>query len=261
MVNSHLATPTMRTPLPLLLALCLLATTAAADTRFRLCTLDQPFYPYTMPDGSGQLQYLLREASKGLPLQFKNYTAPRRRCLEDLKAGRAEGVVGAFAPERQAYAAFPLREGRLDESQALAVTRFLLYRLPGSRSQWDGSGFTQLDGKAIGVQRGFVHVDKLRASGAALDDGASSTEQNFDKLLLGRLAGVVTLEEEARRLLQGRFAGKIEAVEPPFDRTVLYLLVARPLYARQPELIEHYWQAIRAMRHSPAFKQYLQQYR
>lgn len=233
----------------------------AAPLPFRLCTLDQPFYPYTMPDGSGQLQQLLRLAVRGLPLQLSNPTAPRKRCLEGLRSGQYEAAIGTYALERNEYAAYPPSGARPEEGFALAVTRFVIYRRTGSETSWDGQHFSGLNGKAIGVQLGFSLSEKLRASGAALDEGARTAEQNFDKLQLGRLAAAIVQATEAEQLLAGRFAGKIEAIEPAFERIVLYLLVARPFYQAQPGLTEQLWQNIRSTRASLAYQKYLQQYR
>ena len=93
-----------------LLALSLAAglTAGSQAAPFRLCTLDQPFYPYTLPDGSGQTQVLLRRAAQSIGLAFDNHAAPRRRCLEELRTGQADGAVGAWIAEREAYAAYPL---------------------------------------------------------------------------------------------------------------------------------------------------------
>ncbi|GAB3267520.1 substrate-binding periplasmic protein [Chitinimonas naiadis] len=241
------------------LGLCALVTEAAVP--FRVCTLDVPFYPHTLPNGKGQLQHLLRRAARTMPLQFENHVAPRRRCLDELKNGQTEAIIGAWIGEREAYAAFPMRNGALDEAQALTVTRFMLFRRKGSTSSWDGGQFSGLGNGLIGVQLGFVHVAKLQATGAPYDDGARSAVQNLEKLRLGRLAGVIAMEEEAGQLVQNRYRDVIEAVEPPFDRTVLYLMVARPFYEQNRELVERYWQAIRSERESAGFRQYLQQYR
>lgn len=229
---------------------------------FRLCTLDQPFYPFTMPDGSGQTQVLLRRAAQSLSLSVENHVAPRRRCLEELRTGQADGAVGAWIVEREAYAAYPLQNGQPDEARSLAITRFLVYRRPGSAISWDGQRFQGLaTAQQIGVQQGFVHVAKLQATHAAYDDGARTGAQNLEKLRLGRVVAAIAQEEEVASLLQGRYRGQIEALETPFDSTVLYLMVARTFYEQNRDLTERYWQAIRTERESASYQKYLQQYR
>ncbi|QNM95888.1 substrate-binding periplasmic protein [Chitinimonas koreensis] len=246
--------------LPLLaLGLAALAAPAsAADAPLRLCTLDRPFYPYTMPDGSGRLQYLAQLGARQLQLPLTNYTAPRKRCLDDLQRGNAEAVFGAFSAERLPYAVYPMRGDQADESYALATARFMVYRRAGSRVEWDGSRFSGLDGRPLGVQLGFIHSAKVQALGVPYDDGARTARQNFDKLRLDRVAAVLAAEEEARGLTA---PGEFEALPVPFDRTVLYLIVARSYYQQDPRRIDKLWRTLRELRESPEYKQYLSQYR
>jgi hypothetical protein len=72
----------------------------------RLCTLDQPFPPHTMPDGSGVAQVLLRHAARAEGITIENSVAPRLRCIAQLKSGEVDGVLAAFLPERVEYGVF-----------------------------------------------------------------------------------------------------------------------------------------------------------
>ncbi|MDN3921224.1 substrate-binding periplasmic protein [Roseateles violae] len=231
--------------------------TAAPPIALRLCTADQPFYPFTLPDGRGRHQHLLRLAAGQLRLQLINYTAPRPRCLQDLRSGHADAAVGLYAEDRLSYAAYPLDAGgRVDPQRGLGPIRFMVYRRRGSAVGWDGQRFDKLGGGSVGVQAGYVYGPRLAALGVPIDDRGVGAEQLMLKLERGRNEAVIMQEEEGQRLLDQRFAASLEQLEPPFDVEMLYLLVARSFQAAHPQLVERYWRAIAAARQSPAYQQY-----
>ncbi len=244
-----------------LLLWCGVAVAGTPVATLRLCTLDKPFPPYTMPDGSGQTQELLRRAAKALSLAVSNITAPRARCLAYLESGTVDGLVASYLPERMKLGRFPMNDEGADPARALGYPRFLVYRQRGSAVQWDGKAFTGLDGKPVGVQYGFVMGPMLKALGVAADDGAMTTEQNLGKLALGRVSAAVALENEAQPLIAKAFAGKVEPLAVPFVISPLYLQVSHGYYQQHEEAVEALWATIRRVRESPSFKKYLEQKR
>ncbi|QPF72457.1 hypothetical protein G8A07_05595 [Roseateles sp. DAIF2] len=242
---------------PCLLALLVAQAAQAADpVSLRLCTADQPFYPFTMPDGSGQHQFLLRLAARKLPLTLDNYMAPRPRCLQDLRQGRADAAVGVFTRERLGYLAYPGRGEQPDAAQGLGEVRFVAYRRVGSAVSWDGERFANLDGGAVGVLFGFAYGPKLEALKLPIDDRAIGHEQLLQKLVRGRNPVVIMQERQGEQLIAQRYAGQVEALEPLFERFTLYLMVGRPYLARHGELVRAYWRAIEAARASAEYRQY-----
>lgn len=245
--------------------LCLIACHAghAAALHLRLCTFDRPFAPYTMPDGSGQTQELLRRAAQGAAIVIDNSFAPRARCLAQLQSGEVDALVATYLPERLSYGAVPMLGGEPDPSHTLAVIPFMAYRRTGSGVQWDGKRFTGLAhgqaGGQVGVQAGFFHAALLRKQGVAVDDGAKTTEQNLGKLALGRVAAVVARDAEAAPLIERHFKGQIDMLPAPFHLTPLFLMVNRGFYNRHRAAIDDYWQAIRATKAAPDYQAYLRQ--
>ncbi|MBT9457686.1 MAG: hypothetical protein IV097_13800 [Burkholderiaceae bacterium] len=238
----------------LLAALMMLAAASLQATPIlRLCTADVPFYPYTMPDGSGYSQQLIRLALRGLPLQLKNHMAPRARCLQDSRSGQADALVGVYASERLAWLSYPMKAGEPDAAASLAQLRFMVYRRSGSTADWDGKRFYHLDHGAIGVQFGFSYGLELERLGVPLDDKAPSAEQVLLKLARGRIPLAVLQEEQGQALVQQAFAGKIEALPQPFMQQNLYLIVTREFQARHPALVTQLWAAIAGARGSPEY--------
>jgi hypothetical protein len=211
----------------------------------RLCTLDQPFPPHTMPDGSGQAQQLLRQAAKEAGITIDNSFAPRLRCIAKLKAGEVDALLSAFLPERMEYGAFPMAGAAADDSRAVSVVRFVIYRQKGGTVQWDGSAFSGLDQRPIGIQVGLAVSQRLRQTGVAVDEGAKTIEQNLEKLVRGRVQAVVALEGESQPLIDRTYADRIEVLPKAFDATPIYLHVHPSYYANHRAAIEQLWNAVR----------------
>ncbi|SFV10582.1 substrate-binding periplasmic protein [Pseudoduganella namucuonensis] len=233
------------------------AGSGAEPARFRLCAIDVDYPPYARIDGTGHLQYLLVQAARNLGLEVERRVAPRRRCVEELRAGVVDGMVGAYSAERAEYGVFPGVEGDVDERKALATPRYFLYRRKGGVAEWDGQRFARLGEGRLGVESGFVLIiERLRQAGVRYDDGAKTLELNLDKLVNGRLDGVIGMEAEADKLVAARYAGKIERAGKPFEQTPLYLMVSRQFHALYPRFTERYWQAQAEYLTTPDYRQY-----
>jgi polar amino acid transport system substrate-binding protein len=230
-----------------------------APGRFRLCSMDVDYPPYARVDGSGHLQYLAQQAARGLGVELERRVAPRRRCVEELKAGLVDGMVGAWSAERAEYAMFPMAGGGPDERRAVATPRYFLYRRKGTQLDWDGQRFTgQWEGR-IGVESGFIFImERLQQLGMPYDDGGKSLEPNMEKLLAGRLDGVIAMETEADQLIAARYEGKIEKAGKPFEQTPLYLMVSRQFHAQYGRFAGRYWQALAEYRSTADYRQYQQ---
>ncbi|WP_342117999.1 substrate-binding periplasmic protein [Pseudoduganella sp. OTU4001] len=230
---------------PVLLALLLATSANAHAVKLRLCTLDHPFPPYTMPDGSGEAQALLRQAAKASGMVIENSYAPRLRCINRLKSGEVDAVLSAFLPERMEYGVFPMANGVADETRAVSLVRFAIYRQAGGSVQWDGSTFAGMDERPVGIQVGLAVAQRLRQTGVKVDEGAKTIEQNLEKLARGRVQAVVALEGEAQPIIEREFKGRIEMLPMAFAVTPIYLHVHPGYFARHRGAVEKLWFAAR----------------
>ena len=98
----------------LLLLAALPAAHAAGPTVLRFCSLDIDFAPVARVDGTGHYQYLLQQAAHKTGIRIERRIAPRRRCLDEIRSGASDGMIGAFMPERTATAVFPMVAGGPD---------------------------------------------------------------------------------------------------------------------------------------------------
>lgn len=241
------------------LSAAVLAQSAQTPARFRLCSMDVDFEPYANVVGTGQLQYLMGQATRNLGIELERLVAPRRRCIEQLKAGLVDGMFGAYSRERAEYAVFPMLGAEPDERKALATPRYFVYRRKGGALSWDGQRFDGLGEGRIGIESGFgVIIDLLKRLQVRYDDGAKSLEPNLGKLVAGRLEGVIAMELEADRLIALRYADKLERLARPFEETPLYLMFSPQFYAQYPAFATRYWQALQEYRASADYRQYQQ---
>lgn len=232
---------------------------ASAPGRFRLCSMDVDYPPYARVDGTGHLQYLALQAARGLGVEVERRVAPRRRCVEELKAGLVDGMVGAWSAERAEYAMFPMAGAGPDEKRAMATPRYFLYRRKGTQLDWDGQRFTGLGEGRLGVESGFIFItERLQQLGTPYDDGSKSLEPNVVKLLAGRIDGVIAMETEADQLIAARYEGKLEKVGKPFEQTPLYLMLSRQFHAQYGRFAGRYWQALAEYRNTADYRHYQQ---
>lgn len=212
----------------------------AAPARLRLCVSDQPFAPYTHPDGSGLLQQRALAAARGTDLAIEQYAAPRARCLQDSRQGKADALIGVFSPERLAWLAYPMRNGQPQAEQSLGRIQVLVFRRVGSSVEWDGQRLVGLGGQPLGLRFGFAYGSRLEALGVPLDDKAMSSEQLIAKLLKGRV-GAILLTDEALPQVARLPPGQIEALPRPYDTMALYLIVTHAFERRHGELVQKLW--------------------
>jgi polar amino acid transport system substrate-binding protein len=231
----------------------------AAPPLFRFCSMDVDFAPYARVDGSGHLQYLMVQAARSIGMQVERHVAPRRRCLEEVRAGQSDGMIAAFSSERAQFAVFPMAGSEADDGKALGVVRYFPYRRSGSALEWDGKRFNELGNGVIGVESGFILItDRLRLLDVRYDDGGKSLEQNMGKLLLARFDGVIAMDLEADKLIAAKFAGKVERAGKAFEQSALHLMLSRQFMAQYPKLADAYWQAIADYRESNDYRSYQQ---
>lgn len=221
-------------------AMLVVASAGAAPARLRLCVSDQPFAPYTHPDGSGLFQQRALAAARGLDVAIEQYAAPRARCLQDSRQGRADALIGVFSPERQSWLAYPVRDGQPLAEQGVGSIQVLVFRRVGSRVEWDGQKLAGLDGQPLGLRFGFAYGAKLEGLGVPVDDKAMSSDQLIAKLVKGRV-GAILLTDEALPQVARLPAGQIEALPRPYDTMALYLIVTRDFEQRHGELVQKLW--------------------
>lgn len=250
-----------------LLAACLLAPVLAqAEDSITLCFERQDVRPWRTLDGGGLNFELLNEVARRVGVTFDYQSMPWKRCLEQLRANQVGGAFAvSFNRDRLGLGVYPgvpagaavvpnAPDPQADPAKRMHIDTYVLVRPKGSRLDWDGKSFRNLEGR-IGFQLGYSVGDFLRLQGVALDEGSQRPDELAEKLVAGRLAGAAMGGGDAIRMLRGPMGGKLEVLPAPLVEKPYYLVLSHSFVARQPRLAQRLWETIEQVRTSPGYRQ------
>ncbi len=186
--------PAMQRPFTLGVFLFTLSTAAwpvlaANKPGIPLCFERQEVLPWRTLDGGGLNFELLNEVARRIGVEFDYQSMPWKRCLAQLKANQVGGAFAvSFSQERLALGAYPGGQ-KADPAQRMHIDRYVLARRKGSRVDWDGKAFRNLEGR-VGFQLGYSVGDFLRAQGVLVDEGSQRSDELLQKLVSGRVEAV-----------------------------------------------------------------------
>jgi hypothetical protein len=170
---------------------------------------------------------------------------PQRRLVLDTAADAAQVILYlAYTPERALEIVYPLRpDGSPDQRLALAETYLALFVRADQRHRiaWDGKGL-QPATLRVGAVAGGVEEPLARAAGWKLDL-ALSHSASVTKLRAGRVdvALLPASSFSAQTLAQ---PPALVELEPPLHGIAFFAPVSKALYAKHPEFVHRFWQAL-----------------
>ncbi|MFA9215656.1 MAG: substrate-binding periplasmic protein [Sphingomonadaceae bacterium] len=246
--------------LPLWLAL----PAVASATALTLCYEDVAQRPWSTPAAVGLNFDLLRQVEKQLGESFIYTAKPWRRCLEEVRLGTVDGVIGAVdSLERRSAAVFPtLADGRSDPARALYDDNVNIFLRNGGKASWDGSKLDTPQG-VVAVQSGYLIASQLRQQGLQPKELVKSAEDGLRLLTTGLYDAAVLQGLEAEQLVRhdARFQGKVLLATPPYAQRQFHLVFSHARYQREPQRIEAVWRAIASVRQSADYQQRLNEAR
>jgi polar amino acid transport system substrate-binding protein len=257
MENNHLRCgtfmPTLRTPAWLMLIAALCIDMAHAESiSIRLGYSDAEAPPYQIRHDAqppGIAMEIVRQAAADIGIELEFLRTPNRRVLENLKLGEIDGAfMFSFNTERMRNGQYPMKDGELDEEKRIAVLSYFLYRRKGADLHWDGHTLSGAD-QNIGANNGYSIVNDLRKIGVQVEE-ARTTEQNFNKLKLGRIAAVAHQDLVADPYLESADMQEVEKVYPPLSTKYYFLMLSHRFVAKHPELADRLWSRIAEIRES-----------
>lgn len=243
----------MRRLIPLLLATCCAAGPAMAAETFRLCFERAEVLPWRTLDNHGLDFDLLAEVSRRTGVQFRYESMPWKRCLAQLRDGLVDGAFAvSFNPERAGLGVFP-GGAKADPAKRLHFDRYMLVRPRGSKVEWDGKQFRNLDGR-VGFQLGYSVGYFLHELGVPVDEGSQQADELVQKLLAGRVAIAALGGGDAARMKSGPMAARVEVLPLPLVQQPYYLALSRARVRRDPQLAGRIWDAIEQVRNTAPFR-------
>lgn len=227
-----------------------------AETVFTVAYEDKVQFPYYMGEGSKVLEQkpgaaveliqLLEAKVDGLKVQLKRY--PWQRCLENLKSGEVDGAFNAsFKEKRMEMGAYPWKDGKVDPSRRLTTIAYSIYTTEDNGFTWDGSAFSNLDGK-IGAPRGYSIVGDLEKLGVQVVE-ANSTEANLKKLMSKRIKGAALQDVTGDYFVRSKNEfSSVKKLTPALKTKPYYLMISHQFKNKNPELAEKIWAAVADLR-------------
>jgi polar amino acid transport system substrate-binding protein len=142
-----------------------------------------------------------------------------------------------------------------DAGKRLNSDRYILLRRHGSRANWDGRAFSDMDGP-VGIQLGYSVGDQLRALGVNVDEGAQKAIELAQKLAAGRLATAAMLEGEAKTLLDQSpvLAGQLEILPIPLVDKPYFLMLSHDLVKKRADFAKRVWNEVETVRNSREYQ-------
>jgi polar amino acid transport system substrate-binding protein len=227
-----------------------------------LCYEDVVQRPWSTPAGAGLNFELLKRVEKQLGEHFNYVAKPWKRCLEEVRTGAVDAVIGAAdAPERRAFALVPtLPDGKSDPARALFTDNAYVYLRVGGGASWDGRHL-RTPGNEVVVPAGYLIASLLRERGLQPRELVKSAEDALRMVASGMADAAVLQGSEASRMARDdpRFRDRLRQVDPPFVALEFHLLVGRAAHAREAARIDAIWRAIGTVRQSAPYRQRLRE--
>lgn len=215
--------------------------------KLRVAYSDIEVAPYQLGSGPkvpslpGAMVELVGLVAKELGLQVEYERAPQLRGFRRLKDGEVDAIfMFSYAPDRQQFGRYPLKDGKPDEVARMVNMRYVLYRLKDSPFQWDGHATSGLGESAIGFNSTFS-IGTLLAQWGLKTEDAKTTEQNFQKLARGRIAAYAMQERVADSYLAANPMPEVEKLPMPLETKAYYLMLSHQLVDQNPALAEKIW--------------------
>lgn len=219
------------------------------------CYEEDENYPWIMKDLPSYITIMVDMVVERVGVKIRMVGKPWKRCLLEMQLNVVDGVVNAsYVAERMDMGVYPGAGGNPDPSLRMLQTSYSLYRLRGSKVNWDGVKISSLNG-VIGAQTSFSIVDQLRKTGIPVDDSSKKGSDIFRRVRAGSLAAAALPTENGDQLLatDPDFRAHIEKLPIPLVEKPYYLMLSKRFVASYRDFSDELWNAVAVVRESPKF--------
>ncbi|MES2299810.1 MAG: transporter substrate-binding domain-containing protein [Pseudomonadota bacterium] len=250
--------------LPLMVA-CL---GAHAACELRVGYTDQDVPPYYMGAGAreasppGASIELIREMAGVAGCSIVTTRLPPLRLVAAVEAGKLDALPLGLPPNESVPLVYPLdKNGRIDREHSMQMHTMIFVRAADKLAR-DGDPMRVLQGKRVGTTHGATYAATLRQYGFEVDDGATDTRRNFEKLLRQRTdAFAISLANpgDMDAVVASQYGGDITRLDKPIRVANIWFPVSRAFFAEHREQAEAMWAWLGA-HGSARFAQLLKKY-
>ncbi|MFB2873394.1 substrate-binding periplasmic protein [Aeromonas jandaei] len=229
----------------------------------RTCFENSDASPWLLQSGAGIVQYHLKLVEQRLGIEILMTPLPWKRCISQVRSGQMDAAIKmSYSAERASkIGSYPMRGDKPDPDKRLLIESYSLYQLKGGKSQWDG---TTLRVKGtVAAQSGFSIVEFLQGAGVEVDDSSRDPLIILKKLVMERAAATALQTEVADSTLAAHpeLQAQIERLAPMLVEKPYYLVFSHAFRQSHPNESQQVWDAIEAVRNSPAYQHYVATFR
>lgn len=222
--------------------------------KLRVAYSDIEAAPYQMGNGPrmadppGAIVELVNLVAKELGMEVEYERSPQLRSFRRLQSGDIDAAFSfSYAPDRLPYGRYPMKDGKPDEGARVFSQSYVFYRLKGSPFTWDGRTVSGLGEGTIGFNSTFSIGAELARWGLKAEE-VKTTEQNFQKLAMGRIAAYVMQEQAADSYLGSHPMSEVEKISIPLETKAYYLMLSHQFVAQDPLRAERLWARLAKLR-------------
>ncbi|MFC2140167.1 substrate-binding periplasmic protein [Candidatus Auribacterota bacterium] len=218
---------------------------------------DKVSFPYYLGNGKdvlaakpGTSVEIIKLLEKKLNVSIRFVRHPWKRCLKAMEHNEVDGTFNAsFKEARLKMGRYPFKEGKVDRSRRLLTLSYGFYKLKGSKADWNGKNFTDLQGN-IGVVLGYSVEKDLKEKGFPVDT-APNTQASLDKLLRKRVNLIAGSESQIDSYIRNypRYS-EVVKLKKPWKIKASYLMLSHKFVKEHPDLTEKIWDSIAVLRES-----------
>jgi polar amino acid transport system substrate-binding protein len=203
---------------------------------------------------------LLEAVAKKVGVKFVYTLVPWERCLSTMQSGDADGCFSAsFKEKRMENGDYPMKDGKADDSKRLHTTSYSIFARTEDAAKYTIKGL-DIEGLAkdkdqIASTLGYSIGDDYKKAGYKVDETATKSEMNMNKLLNGRVSVFAVMTQEGEYLSnKPEYKGKITKLAPPVVDKAYYLMLSKKFTAAHGDLAKKIWDTIAEVRESKEFK-------
>lgn len=216
-----------------------------------ICYEDVPEFPWTNPDGTGLTLDMMRQIAAELHLTLRLQPLPWTRCLDELKFGSVDAVLGAgYRSDRHSFGRFPqMINGNPDDTRALYDDVYAAYSRKGEH-HWDRQGFVALK-TPVAVPRDYsVVIDRLEHLHVKILSKSKSALDALRYVQAGLADVAVLPKTQADQLLDmnPELRAQLQRERGPVHVMPVYLLAGQQAYRERGAEFEAIWDAVRVHR-------------
>lgn len=236
----------------------LIAEATSNVQKLRFCYEDQELFPHYLkndanvpqhrPGAAIEIMQALDEKLSGTVVEFSR--APWKRCLNELKLGKVDALIGRYTPERAEFGMFPRGvNGAVDTAKALSVTSSCFIHDVSLPLKWDGVKLDVALPQALIAPMGYSVVKDLKSLGFDVYE-ASNVKLAHKLLFKGKFK--VSLSDCHLTTMPSFIVEN----RTPVTREYGYLIFSKKFYWNSTDKAEFIWRTLQNLDKEGIYKKY-----